>query len=620
MIVKKSEFANCVKRFTKPGWYGADTETTGLKESDTLFSLILADEEGACYFNFNDRPDHLGQRAPDDYILPRQWLEEFGAVFENLESLFFLHNAKFDLRMLTKEGLSVLGTVHDTEVLERVIKNNYLGHKPYSLGSVAKRYGCDKSDAVDEYIKKHGLITKVRVPGKKKLFEEKHFDRVPFSVIAPYGETDGTIVRRIGIAQKRKLEEIDATTPPNRPTIAPLVINEYLLTKACHRVERTGIKINRKYTEDALAHTQAESLKRQQEFTAMTGIVFEDNAKAIAESFKAAGIELPRTRTGKPCTNKATLDGLHNPVADKIREIRTLDKLASTYFSSFTYFADPVTDLIHANMRQGGTETMRFSYSDPNLQNIPKEDDEEDKLKPFIVRKCFEPLNADWCLVPIDFKQQEYRMMADYAGETQLIDAIMMGEDVHDATARLLGITRKQAKTLNFGLLYGMGGAKLAHALKIPLEEALYLRAQYFRKLPNIQRFVRNVMRNGEDRGYIFNWFGFRSHIARREFAYVLPNHIIQGGCAQVVRIAMVRLDDYIRKHQLRSRILVQVHDELLFQVHKSELHHVVEFQDIMENVYVPRNNMKLDCSVEHSWISWGKWDQTKGVPNVTAA
>lgn len=614
MIVTQKNFEEVVRKLQRSGEYGLDTETTGLKQSDKLFSIIFADDDDGYYFNFNDTADHLGAFAPGETILPRQWAELLGPIVENKDSLFFAHNAKFDLRMLAKEGLHVLGTLHDTEVLERVIKNNYIGHKPYSLDSVSKRYGCNKSAAVDDYIKAHGLITKVKVPGKKKIFEEKHFDRVPFSLMAEYGTNDAVITRKIGQAQRAKLALIDYETPPGRPLHGPLVANEYRLTKACFRIERTGIKINREYTEKALAHAQAESKAKALEFEEMVGLPFDDTASSIAAAFQKSGIELPKTRTGKPCTNKQVLDDLDNPVADKIREIRGLDKLVSTYYSSFLYMAGS-DDIIHANMRQGGTETMRFSYSDPNLQNIPKEDDDEDRLKPFIVRKCFQPLNPEWCYVPIDFKQQEYRMMADYAGETSLIDAIMAGEDVHDATARMLGVTRKQAKTLNFGLLYGMGGAKLARALGLPLEEAIYLRAKYFAKLPAIKRFVKNVMANGEQRGYIFNWFGFRSHIAAKEYAYVLPNHIIQGGCAQVVRIAMVQIDDYIRRYALRSRAVVQVHDELLFQMHKSELHHVPEFKKIMENIYQPRNGMLLECSVEHSWDSWGKWDMTKGLP-----
>jgi DNA polymerase-1 len=373
------------------------------------------------------------------------------------------------------------------------------------------------------------------------------------------------------------------------------------------------MKINRPYVQEALQYTETQALKARREFGELTGIEYQDSAGVFKKAFQKFDIELPLTRTGKPCTNKQVLDALENPVADKIREIRSYEKLAGTYYSSFLFFADE-HDFIRANMRQGGTETSRFSYSDPNLQNCPKEDEEEDRDKPYIVRRSFIP-PPDFCLVPIDYKQQEFRMMLDYAGERELIAAIMNGVDVHEATAQLMGVTRKFAKTLNFGLLYGMGAAKLAKALKIPLEEAYELRALYFAKLPRVQALIRGVMNTGSQRGYIWNWFGFRNHLSSPEYAYVLPNHLIQGGCAQVIRVAMVRLDAYLRTNRLRSAMLAQVHDELLFQVHKDELHHVPELQKIMEAVYQPKNGLVLECSVEHSWKSWGKFDQVKGYP-----
>jgi len=477
MIVTRKDFKAAILKLKKETRLGADTETTGLKLSDRLFSIILADELGGYYFNFNDQPDHLGQLAPKDAILPRSYIEEIDKIFRKKDALFFIHNAKFDLGMLAKEGVSILGTIHCTEVMERVLKNNYPNYK---LATVAPRYGFEKDKSVDEYIKKHGLVTKVEVPGKDKPKEIPHFNLVPFEIMAKYGTNDAVIHRAIGMKQLARIAEQDATRASYHPPLQPLINNEYALTKVCARIERTGIKIDRPFTERALAHTQGLVRTYMHDFEQLTNVPYHDSAAALATAFQKFGIELPKTRTGKPCTNKQVLDALENPLADKIREIRGAQKLCSTYYTSFLYFAD-ADDLIHANMRQGGTETLRFSYSDPNLQNLPKEDEEEDRLREFLVRRCFTPLNDDWVFVPIDFKQQEYRMMADYAGEHSLISAIMAGEDVHDATARLMGLVerygakkaRKMAKTINFGLLYGMGGGKLAKALGLPVNDAL---------------------------------------------------------------------------------------------------------------------------------------------------
>lgn len=619
MLVSRAEFKSVVKKLSAKGQYGLDTETTGLREEDRLFSVILADEDGGYYFNFNSRPDHLGCTSPEEVTLPTSWIEDLQPIFDNENSLFFLHNAKFDLGMLAKEGGYVLGKVHDTEVVDRALHNNYIGKKPYSLDSVARRRGFEKDGRVDEYIEEHGLFDKLKIPGKDKAAKLKHFELIPFSLMSEYGTNDAIITRAIGLLQLKEIEMRDATRPANRPAIGLMIRNEYDLTQTCFRMEQAGIHINRAYTERALTDTQQSAARAMQDFEAMTGIPYADSATVFVKAFDKFGIRLPQTPTGKPCTNKAVLDALENPVADKIREIRGYQKLGSTYYSSFLYFADS-NDMVHANVRQVGAETLRFSYSDPNLQNLPKEDEPEDEHKNFLVRRCFTPPSDEWIYVPIDFKQQEYRMLADYAGEHQLIQAILAGEDVHEATARMLGITRKQAKTLNFGLLYGMGPGKLARALRVPYEEACRLRAKYFERLPAICAFRDQVMSYGAARGYVYNWAGMHLNISEPGFAYVLPNHIIQSGCAMVIRQAMPLVDAYIRRHRLRTRIVVQVHDELLFQVHRSEIHHVPEFQRIMESVYQPKNGMRLDCSVEHSFKSFAKWDMLKGLPDGKAA
>lgn len=613
MLISRDDFPLIVDQLSSTGVYGLDTETTGLQLSDRLFSVILADEFQSYYFNFSAREDHLGKKAPIEYILPHLWFSELSKIFENPESLFFIHNAKFDLSMLAKEDIYVAGQVHCTQSIERVLRNNFMD---YSLDACAKRRGLSKDSSVEEYIKEHKLTTKVRIPGKDKLFAQKHFDKVPFDIITKYGEKDAELHRAIGIDQIRELKDIENSRRETQPSILPLYENEKKLTKVCHKIENVGIKIDRAYTEEAMRWTTDKAMVAVKEFTEMTGIGYEDRPTVLKEAFKRTGVALPLTPTGLPSTSKKVLDKLKSPLADKVREIRRLEKLCSTYYSSFLYFADD-KDLIHANIRQGGTETGRFSYSDPNLQNLPKEDEETDRTKPYLVRRCFVPRAPNRCFVPIDFKQQEFRMMLDYAGETELIRAVLDGQDLHDATAELLGVPRKFAKTLNFGLLYGMGAPTLSEALGLTLSEGYELRNGYFSKLPNVRAFINGVMNTGEKRGYIWNWFGFRNHILSADYAYVLPNHLIQGGCAQVIRVALTRLNEYIVTKRLSTDIVCQVHDEILFEVPDTELDEVPNFQRIMESVYEPRNGMRLDCSVEHSWKSWGKFDQKKGYPSA---
>lgn len=611
MIVSRENFHALVKKLSQKGLYGTDLETTGLSRKDRLFSISIADKDDGYYFNFNHTPDHLGNLAPKDFLLPWEWLEELQPVFENPDSTHFIHNAKFDLRMLAKEGLCILGAVHCTEAVERVLFNN-LHDGSYNLAACAERRGMAKDETVEAYMRKYKLMEKANIPGKSEDFELWHMERVPFEVAAARGSGDAILHRAIGIMQCQKLKEKEEQCP-NAVPLLPLLINERKFTKALFRMEEAGLHFDRDYTMKAWRHSEALSQAAVKKFEDMTSLPFDNKAKTFVEAFGRFGIELPKTPTGKPCTNMETLESIDNPLGDVIREIRAPQKLITTYFSSFIHYADE-EDRIHANVRQGGTRTGRLSYREPNLQNLPKEDEPEDAGKPFWVRGCFTPLSSNWYLVPIDFKQQEFKMMIDYAKEHALIVLANSGMDIHEATAQLMGCSRKQAKTLNFGLLYGMGAPKLAKQLGISLKDAYELKAQYFGQFPGIKDWIDLVVATGKKRTFIWNWFGFRMD-CDMEKPYKLPNGLIQGGCGQVIRRATVEVDEYICKKRLRSHMVAQVHDEILFQVHKSEVEEIQNFKRIMESVYPPRNGCILDCSVEHSTRSWAKWHQVKGLP-----
>ena len=279
--------------------------------------------------------------------------------------------------------------------------------------------------------------------------------------------------------------------------------------------------------------------------------------------------------------------------------------MVGTYYSSFLHLLGG-DGRLRATINQAGTESGRFSYMNPNLQNIPKQD--EDGLE-FYVRKCFIPAPG-FTLYSIDYQQQEFRLMLDYAGDKKLIHAINNGADVHQATADLIGISRNQAKTINFGLLYGMGVEKLAKALGLTEKEARDIKLDYFGKLPLVERFIRSVTKTGEARGFIYNWMGRRCYIEKKEWAYILPNHLIQGSGADVIKDAMNSIDHFLKPYE--SRMVLQVHDELVFEIKKGEEEIVEPIKKIMEDVYQPRNGMKLTCSTEFSTVSWGHPD--KGV------
>jgi DNA polymerase-1 len=472
---------------------------------------------------------------------------------------------------------------------------------------MAPRYlGESKDKSVEEYIKKHKLETRYRIPGKKKVLAKPHYDRVPFDIITKYGGHDAYLHRKLGLYLESEIgKEAD---------LKRVAENEQRLTKTCYRMERLGIRIDREYVRRGLEHEVGLLNIAKESFADLCGETYDGTKDQLIRVFTAAGERIPKTEKGNDSLTDAILEKFRTPAAKAVQLIRTHEKLISTYYSSFLELATD-GDLIHADIRQSGTETGRFSYRDPNLQNVPKEDEAPEVNRPYPVRGCFVP-RSEYCFVMIDYSQQEYRMMFDYAGQRDIISAIMGGADAHQATGDILGITRKKAKNTNFAYLYGAGIEQLARTAGVSTQEAKQLKSVYGMKFPYVENFVKKVIHVGRDRGYVKNWFGRRCHIDNPEWAYILPNHLIQGGCADVVKVAMNRLDDYLNGKL--SRMVLQVHDEILFEVHKTELDIVPELKRIMESIYPPKNGMTLEASVEHSWKSWAARDKVKGFPCIT--
>ena len=299
------------------------------------------------------------------------------------------------------------------------------------------------------------------------------------------------------------------------------------------------------------------------------------------------------------------LEGFQTPLAKSLQRYRAATKRANTYFANYLYFADE-HDRIHPNMRQAGTDTGRFSFSDPNLQNVPTED-----TGAFPVRRAFVPAPG-FFFAMLDYDQQEFRLLLDYAGELGLIRRIVdEGLDVHQAAADQMGVTRPEAKTLNFGLLYGMGADKLAAALGITTGAATILKSNYFEALPKVRDFTQGVTQRANTRGYIYNWAGRVCHFPwvmnprtgkMDRFAYKACNHLIQGGCGDVMKIALNRCDDYLAGK--KSRLLLTVHDEVLLEVSFDECYVVAGVKKILDGAY-PHRHLPMTSSASYSLVSW---------------
>jgi len=207
----------------------------------------------------------------------------------------------------------------------------------------------------------------------------------------------------------------------------------------------------------------------------------------------------------------------------------------------------------------------------------------------------------------IDYKAFEFRAMVDTAGEKELAAKIEAGLDPHQAAADLTGVTRKQAKTLGFGLLYGMGVQKLSAALGLSLEEGKKVRNKYFEALPKVQEFIRAASWKAEKNKFVVNRFGRPYFFPDTKFSYKAANCLIQGGTAEAIKFAMVKIDAFLEPYL--SKMVLQIHDELLFEIHDTEHHLVPGVQKIMEEIW-PSRIHKMGCSVDWSKKSWGELEE----------
>lgn len=598
MIVDAKNLSEALADLIQAPLIAVDTETTGLNAyaGDRAFGISFATPAGTYWFQ-------------------EQYFSVLKPIFEDAAKTFCGHNLHFDLGFLKMAGLEVKGQVYCTLVGARI---EYNDHFQYSLDACAKRIGLEKDDAVKKYLDKNKLFTREQVPGKKLIWKNYRFWEVPIEIIAPYAERDAKIALDLYTRQMGTFIGWEKTRV-HKASIDPVVALECKTVKVIQRMEESGIRIDRHYIEEAATHEVARLAVAARSFAQASGHGLIDSNKALAGVFHGLGIEPGRTKKGNPSFTDDVLEGISHPAAAALRDHRDANKRLGTYFSSFLYHSRK-NGRIHCSFNAGGTATGRFSSSSPNLQNLS---DEDESITPYPIRRAF--IADPGCkLLSVDYQAMEYRLMLDIAGQMDVIEEVKSGKDLHQACADLMGVDRRTAKTINFLLLYGGGISKLAGALfsvhhdedtlkqicrryfwecmvtepkllenldmaKVrddveQLRKADALQRTYFKKLPQVEALIEGVQSTAKTRGYVFNWMGRRSHFPVAKFAYAAPNYIIQGGCADIMRRALARIDELLKPR--RSRLLLQIHDEVVIGLNEKELDVIEQVREAMIEAY----------------------------------
>jgi DNA polymerase-1 len=396
-------------------------------------------------------------------------------------------------------------------------------------------------------------------------------------------------------------------------------------------MEHRGIRIDTGILVDIGCELGSEIKSAQEDIQALGGREFNVNStKALGEILfeemkihEQAGVKRPKkTQTGY-ATDHATLAQFYGdvPIVRRLLEYREVQKLKSTYLDTLPSYVHPVTGRIHCSFSQVVAATGRLASSDPNLQNIPVRTERGRAL-----RKAFVPKSPDehgrWVLLSADYSQVELRILAHLAGETEMVRAFREGEDIHASTAAKIFhvmpelVTREmrsRAKAINFGLLYGMGPARLARDTRISIAEARLFIDRYFQSFPKVRGWIERVLEEARTKGYVETMSGrkrrfpeIRSNDSRARAAAenAAVNTPVQGAAADIIKRAMIELERRFAASSLHGRMLLQVHDELLLEVPEGELAETQELvRDCMENAAALAVPLKVDFGHGANWL-----------------
>ena len=536
-----------------------DTETTGLDAlSAELVGISLCISPGeACYIPVAHRNGE--EQLSRDLVLARlrPWLES-SAHFKVGQNL------KYDAHIFANYGITLQGIQFDTLLESYVLES----HMPHNMDSLAERHLGIKTIRYEE------------VCGKG--VHQIGFDQVDLKIATDYAAEDADITLRLHLALWPQIQE--------SPGLRYIYENiEMPAMRVLGIMERNGIRID-----SALLSKQGQELGKrllalEGEIHKLAGQPFNiQSPKQIAEILFVQ-LELPvikKTPSGAPSTDEEVLQKLAEdyPLPARILDYRSLAKLMSTYIEKLPRMADPKTGRVHTHFSQATAVTGRLASSEPNLQNIPVRTEEGRRI-----REAFIP--AEGCkLLSADYSQIELRIMAHIAEDENLLAAFAAGKDVHQATAaEIFGVPlesvtseqRRYAKVINFGLIYGMSAFGLAGNLGIERSAAQNYIAKYFDRYPGVAQYMERTRLEARENGYVETVFGRRlwlpeikgSNGPRRQGAErAAINAPMQGTAADLIKLAMIAVENWLEKEQLKTRILLQVHDELVFDVPLDEL------------------------------------------------
>ena len=591
-ITTKKDLKKIIKEASKSDTVAIDTETTGLDYIDSeLVGISISFNAGeGFYIPIKHNDESIIQLPLEDVI------NELKPLLENSEKKIIGQNIKFDKNILMKYGLKIASIKNDTMMMS------------YVLDASATRHNLD---ALASYYLGYKTSTYEDVAGKGA--KQISFDDVPIDIATNYAAEDADITLRLYEELSPKLKNIESLNKLNEEIEIPLI-------EVLSDMERNGAILNAKVLNAQSKDLEERIIRLENKAYKLAGEEFNlGSTKQLREIFfdKLNYRVIKKTPGGQPSTDEKVLAELAEEyeLPKVLLEHRTLSKLKSTYTDKLPNQISSLSGKVHTSFHQAVTTTGRLSSSDPNLQNIPIRTEDGRRI-----RQAFEPSNGNK-FISADYSQIELRVMAHLSKDPGLLSAFQEGEDVHSKTASEVfnvGIEdvssdlRRNAKAINFGLIYGISAFGLGKQLGITRNLAAEYMAMYFEKYPGVKQYMESTKESASQNGYVETLFGRRLYLKeinannalrRQASERAAINAPVQGTAADIMKIAMIRMYQALEKEKSEARIILQVHDELILDTPEKEIDRVIELTtEAMKEATLLDVPLEIDIGIGDNW------------------
>lgn len=588
-VDNEADLAVLIQKLENASEFCFDTETTGLNSLEAeVVGLSFSLKAHEAYY----------VPVSADQKLAKETLLKFESVFNDDKKTLIGQNIKYDYHILMNYGIQIKNKLFDTMVAHFLIQpemrhnmdvlaETYLNYSPISIETLIGKKGKNQSSMRD----------------------------VPVEQITDYAAEDADITLQLKDVFKPKLKETQTEKLYN-DVEAPLIT-------VLADMEREGINLDVNTLKDISAQLQEDITNVEKEIYEHAGFKFNiSSPKQVGDVlFEVLKIsdKAKKTKTGQYATGEDVLLKLEHvhPIVAKILDYRELNKLKNTYVDTLPELVNKQTGHIHTSYNQVVAVTGRLSSDNPNLQNIPIRTERGRQI-----RKAFIPRGKDYILLSADYSQIELRIVASISGDPNMCDAFQKNKDIHTATAaKVFGVPesevtkemRYKSKSVNFGIIYGQGAFGLSENLGIPRAEAKSLIDNYFKEYPSIKGYMDNEINFARENGYVETLLGRKRWLRDitsqnqtvRGFAERNAiNAPIQGSAADMIKIAMINIHHELKKREFKTKMLLQVHDELVFDVYKPELETVKPIiEKLMQEALPLKVPVEVGMGVGENWL-----------------